>query len=119
MRPFVTGRSYTLIFNGSVKYSGAAGLTLSGSPRPVSRTAFPCLRPIAAPLKVAQFVSPSFTDQPPPFKSRMQIRRQPNQRAGQHTTTVLLVSGIKKSALVGNAADDKEFYLGVLHDGEL
>ena len=38
--PFVTGRPHTLIFNGSVKSSGAVGLTLSGGSRPVAETAF-------------------------------------------------------------------------------
>jgi len=61
--PFVTGRPYTLIFNGSVKSSGAVGLALSAGPRPVSQTSFPGLRAITAPLKVTQ--------------------GQPDQRAGQ------------------------------------
>ena len=54
--PFVTGRPYTLIFNGSVKSSGAVGLALSGGSLPVAETAFPGLRAITAPLKVTQYV---------------------------------------------------------------
>jgi hypothetical protein len=64
--PFVTGRPHTLIFNGSVKSSGAVGLALSGSPRPVAHTAFPGLRAITAPLKVTQYVPTFLIDQPPP-----------------------------------------------------
>ena len=54
--PFVTGRPYTLIFNGSVKSSGAVGLALSGGSRPLAETAFPGLRAITGPLKVTQYV---------------------------------------------------------------
>ena len=56
--PFVTGRPYTLIFNGSVKSSGAVGLALSAGPRPVPKTAFPGQRAISAPLKVTRYVPP-------------------------------------------------------------
>ena len=52
--PFVMGRPYTLIFNGSVKSFGAVGLALSAGPRPVPKTVFPGLRAISAPLKVTQ-----------------------------------------------------------------
>jgi hypothetical protein len=54
--PFVTGRPYTLIFNGSVKSSGAVGLALTAGPRPVSQTAFPGLHAITMPLKVTRCV---------------------------------------------------------------
>ena len=49
--PFMTGRKYTLIFNGSVKFSGATGLAPSGGPRPISYMAIPGLRVITS-LKV-------------------------------------------------------------------
>jgi hypothetical protein len=50
--PFVTGRPYTLIHNGSVHSSGAVGIALSAGPRPALKTAYPGLRAITPPLKV-------------------------------------------------------------------
>ena len=47
--PSMTGRIYTLIFNGSVKISGTIGLAPSGGPRPISLMAFPGLRAITSP----------------------------------------------------------------------
>jgi len=100
--PFVTGRPYTLIFNGSVKSSGAVGLALSAGPRPVTRTAFPGLRAITMPLKVTRSEGNLINE------------------LDHANPTALLISAIEKSALVsGHAAKDDEFYLGVLRDGEL
>ncbi|KAN0127973.1 hypothetical protein V8E53_014227 [Lactarius tabidus] len=99
--PFVTGRSHTLIFNGSVKSSGAVGLALSGGPRPVTQTAFPGLCAITAPLKVTQSEGNLINE------------------LDNANPTALLVSAIEKSTLAGNAAKDDEFYLGVLRDDEL
>ncbi|KAI9451105.1 hypothetical protein BJY52DRAFT_1125436 [Lactarius psammicola] len=99
--PFVTGRPYTLLFNGSVKSSGAVGLALSAGPRPVSRTAFPGLRAITAPLKVTQSEGNLVNG------------------LDNANPTALLIAAIEKSALAGHAAKDDEFYLGVLRDGEL
>ena len=48
----MTGQQYTLIFNGSIKLSGAIGLALSGGSRPVAETAFPGLRVITASLEI-------------------------------------------------------------------
>ncbi|KAN0127971.1 hypothetical protein V8E53_014225 [Lactarius tabidus] len=56
--PFVTGRPYTHIFNGSMKSSGAVGLALSGCPRTVAQTAARDLRAITKPLKVTQDIPP-------------------------------------------------------------
>ena len=50
--PFVTGRPYTLIHNGSVHSTGAVGIALSAGPRPALQTAYPGLRAITPPLKV-------------------------------------------------------------------
>ena len=54
--PFVTGRPYTLIFNGSVTSSGAVGIALSAGRHPTLQTAFPGLRAITPPLKVTRCV---------------------------------------------------------------
>ncbi len=54
--PFVTGRPYTLVFNGSVTSSGAVGIALSAGRRPALKTAFPGLRAITTPLKVTRYV---------------------------------------------------------------
>lgn len=102
--PFVTGRPYTLIFNGSVKSSGAVGLALSAGRRPVSQTAFPGLRAITAPLRVTRSEGNLVNE------------------LDNANPTALLISAIEKSALLtaGHSADDDEFYLGVLRDdGEL
>ncbi|KAN0128639.1 hypothetical protein V8E53_013558, partial [Lactarius tabidus] len=97
--PFVTGRPYTLIFNGSVRSSGAVGLALSGGLRPVTQTAFPGLRAITAPFKVTQYGN--------------LINELENA-----SPTALLVSAMEKCTLAGHADKDDEFYLG-LWDGEL
>ncbi|KAI9436565.1 hypothetical protein H4582DRAFT_398424 [Lactarius indigo] len=99
--PFVTGRPYTIISNGSVKSSGAVGLALSAGPRPVSQTAFPGLRAITAPLTVTQSEGNLVNE------------------LDNANPTALLISAIEKSALAGDAAKDDEFYLGVVRDGEL
>ncbi|KAH9165965.1 hypothetical protein EDB89DRAFT_2076313 [Lactarius sanguifluus] len=99
--PFVTGRPYTLIFNDSVKSSGAVGLALSAGPRPVLQTAFPGLRAITAPLTVTQSEGNLVNE------------------LDNANPTTLLISAIEKSAIAGDAAKDDEFYLGVLRDGEL
>ncbi|KAH9046714.1 hypothetical protein EDB84DRAFT_1558165 [Lactarius hengduanensis] len=99
--PFVTGRPYTLIFNDSVKSSGAVGLALSAGPRPVLQTAFPGLRAITAPLTVTQSEGNLVNE------------------LDNANPTALLISAIEKSAIAGDAAKDDEFYLGVLRDGEL
>jgi hypothetical protein len=52
--PFVTGRPYTLMYNGSVNSSGAVGLALSAGPLPALQTAFNGLRAISKPLKVTR-----------------------------------------------------------------
>ena len=116
--PFVTGRPYTLIFNGSVKSSGAVGLALSGGSRPVAETAFPGLRAITAPLKVTQYVPHSITIQSPlPYtKSKHRSKGNLINELDNTNPTALLVSAIEKSALAGNTARDDEFYLGVLRD---
>ncbi|KAF8267691.1 hypothetical protein EI94DRAFT_1801326 [Lactarius quietus] len=89
--PFVTGRPYTLIFNCSVKSSGAVSLALSACPSPVPQTCFPLLRAISAPLKKGNLIS----------------------KLDNANPTEPLISAIVKSA-----AKDDEFYLGVLRDGE-
>ncbi|KAF8258886.1 hypothetical protein EI94DRAFT_1669339 [Lactarius quietus] len=94
--PFVTGRPYTLIFNGYVKSSGAVGLALSAGPRPVSQTSFPGLRAITAPLKVTQSEGNLISE------------------LDNTNPTELLIS-----AMESGAAKDDEFYMGVLRDGEL
>ncbi|KAF8495724.1 hypothetical protein F5888DRAFT_1615424 [Russula emetica] len=99
--PFVTGRPYTLIFNGSVTSSGAVGIALSAGRRPTLRTAFPGLRAITPPLKVT--------------RSEGNLVNELDNR----NPTALLVSAIAESALVGKAGKDDAFYLGVLRDGEL
>jgi len=93
----VTGRPYTLLFNGSVKSSGAVGLALSGGPRPMAQTAFPGLRAITAPLKVTQSEGNLV-----------------NELDGANPTA-LLISAIEKRV----ATKDDEFYLGVLRHGQL
>ena len=52
----MTGRPYTLIFNGSVTSSGAVGIALSAGRRPASQTKFPGLRAITPPLIVTRYV---------------------------------------------------------------
>ena len=47
--PFVTGRQYTLIFNGSIRLSGAIGLALSSGPCPISHMAVPGLHALTSP----------------------------------------------------------------------
>ncbi|KAF8267685.1 hypothetical protein EI94DRAFT_1829958 [Lactarius quietus] len=94
--PFVTGRLYTHIFNGSVKSSGAIGLTLSAGSCPVPRTAFPGLRTITAPLKVTQSESNNVSE------------------LNKANPTELLISAMENSA-----AKNDEFYIGVPRDSEL
>ena len=120
--PFVTGRPYTLLFNGSVKSSGAVGLALSGGPRPVSQTAFPGLRAITKPLKVTRCVTAVL---PSHFLSEKQtyVRKSEGNLVNEldHANPItLLISAIEQSALGGHAlaAKDDEFYLGVLRDGD-
>lgn len=110
--PFVTGRPYTLLFNGSVKSSGAVGLALSGGPRPVVQTAFPGLHAITTPLKVTQYVPLSSTKSPHPSNSKKNRSEGNlvNELDGKNPTA-LLISAIEKSI-----AKDDEFYLGVLRD---
>jgi len=97
----VTGRPYTLIFNGSVASSGAVGIALSAGRRPALRTAFPGLRAITPPLKVT--------------RSEGNLVNELDNR----NPTALLVSAIAECALVGKVGKDDAFYLGVLRDGEL
>ncbi|KAN0114252.1 hypothetical protein V8E52_006902 [Russula decolorans] len=99
--PFVTGRPYTLIFNGSVSSSGAVGIALSAGRRPTLRTAFPRLRAITPPLQVT--------------RSEGNLVNELDNR----NPTALLICAIEQSALVGKAGKDDAFYLGVLRDGEL
>lgn len=99
--PFVTGRPYTLLFNGSASSSGAVGLALSGGPRPALQRAYPGLRAITSPLEVT--------------RSEGNLVNELDHR----NPTAHLVSAIADSALSGEAAKEDEFYLGVLRDGEL
>ncbi|KAN0128649.1 hypothetical protein V8E53_013568, partial [Lactarius tabidus] len=105
--PFVTGWPHTLIFNGSVKPSGTVGLTLSGSPRTVTQTAFPGLQ---APRH--NHATQSNTVHPP---SKGNIINE----LDTANTTALLASAVEKSTLARDTAEDDEFYLGVLRDGKL
>jgi len=98
--PFVTGRPYTLIHNGSVHSTGAVGIALSAGPRPALQTAYPGLRAITPPLKVTA--------------SEGNLVHELDNR----NPIALLISAIEESALVGKAAKDDEFYLGVLRDGD-
>ena len=50
--PFVTGRPYTLIHNGSAHSTGAVGIALSAGPRPALQMAYPGLRAISPSLTV-------------------------------------------------------------------
>ena len=52
--PFVTGKPYALIFNGSVTSSGAVGVALSAGRRPTLQTEFPSLRAITPPPRVTR-----------------------------------------------------------------
>jgi len=97
----VTGRPYTLLFNGSANSSGAVGIALSGGPRPALQRAFPGLRAITSPLEVT--------------RSEGNLVNELDNR----NPTAHLVSAIAESALSGQAAKEDEFYLGVLRDGEL
>jgi len=97
----VTGRPYTLIFNGSVASSGAVGIALSAGRRPTLQTKFPGLRAITPQLRVT--------------RSEGNLVNELDDR----NPTALLVSAIEKSTLSGKAAKEDEFYLGVLRDGEL
>ena len=117
--PFVTGRPYTLLFNGSVKSSGAVGFALSGGSCPVAETAFPGLCAITAPLKVTQYVLPPITGQSLLLYHKSKSRSEGNliNELDNANPTALLVAAIEKSALTGTAARDDEFYLGVLRDG--
>ncbi|KAF8257491.1 hypothetical protein EI94DRAFT_1817694 [Lactarius quietus] len=90
--PFVTGRPYTLIFNGSVKSSGAVGLALSAGPRPVSQTSFPDL----------------------PFKTTYKSEGNLISELDNANPTELLISAMENSAAKGD-----QFYMDVLRDGEL
>ncbi|KAF8258689.1 hypothetical protein EI94DRAFT_1707764 [Lactarius quietus] len=93
---FVTGRPYTLIFNGSVKSSGVVGFALSAGPRLVPQTSFPGLLAISAPLKVTQLEGNLVSE------------------LDSVNPTELFISAMDKGA-----AKDDDFYLGVLRDGEL
>jgi len=95
----VTGRPYTLIFNGSVTSSGAVGIAFSAGRRPTLKTAFPGLRAVTPPLKVT--------------RSEGNLVNELN----NGNPTALLVSAA--NALVGKAEIDDAFYLGVLRDGDL
>ncbi|KAI0298130.1 hypothetical protein B0F90DRAFT_830891 [Multifurca ochricompacta] len=99
--PFVTGRPFTLIHNGSVKSSGAVGIALSAGPRPALRTTFPGLHAITKPMEVTQSEGNLVN------------------KLDNANPISILISAIEKSALSGQADKDDEFYLGVLRDGEL
>jgi len=121
--PFVTGRPYTLIFNGSVTSSGAVGIALSAGRRPALKTAFPGLRAITTPLKVTRYVQalPLVTTFGFCIRSFFASRSEGNlvNELDNRNPTALLVSAIAENGLVGKAEKDDAFYLGVLRDGHL
>lgn len=123
--PFVTGRPYTLIHNGSVHSTGAVGIALSAGPRPALQTAYPGLRAITPPLKVTAYVSLWFPPSSHGFFLSGTVKQSSfpvGPRVISSTSWIvgiaLLISAIEESALVGKAAKDDEFYLGVLRDGD-
>ncbi|KAH9979676.1 hypothetical protein BJV74DRAFT_780156 [Russula compacta] len=99
--PFVTGRPYTLMYNGSVHSSGAVGIALSAGTRPALQRAFPGLRAISPSLKVTA--------------SEGNLVHELDNR----NPAAMLVSAIEESTLTGSAAKDDEFYLGVLRGDDL
>jgi hypothetical protein len=118
----VTGRPYTLIFNGSVTSSGAVGIALSAGRRPTLQTSFPGLRAITPALKVTRCVYVSLwhilsATVYVVFASRSEGNLV--NELDNRNPTALLVSAIAESTLVGKAGKDDAFYLGVLRDGEL
>jgi len=96
----VTGRPYTLIHNGSVHSAGAVGIALCAGPRPALQTAYPGLRAISQSLTVTA--------------SEGNLVLELDKR----NPVALLISAIEESVLLGNAAKDDEFYLGVIRDGD-
>ncbi|KAI0299478.1 hypothetical protein BC826DRAFT_1117045, partial [Russula brevipes] len=99
--PFVTGRPYTLLHNGSVASSGAVGIALSAGLRPALQNSYPGLHAITRPLKVTA--------------SEGNLVNELDNR----NPTALLISAMDETALTGRGAKDNEFYLGVLRDGDL
>jgi len=99
--PFVTGRPYTLLHNGSVASSGAVGIALSAGLRPALQNSYPGLRAITRPIKVTA--------------SEGNLVNELDNR----NPTALLISAMDETVLTGRGAKDNEFYLGVLRDGDL
>ncbi|TFY50665.1 hypothetical protein EVG20_g11394, partial [Dentipellis fragilis] len=98
--PFVTGRPFTLMHNDAVLSSGAVGLALFKPPRPAATTAFPGLTALTEELTVT--------------------RSEGNliQELDKANPSRLLLAAIQTRGIVGEAAKEHEFYVGVRAGGK-